>query len=293
MTYISSHQLAFMQRVQKMLDHLQPEAPSEALAIPGTEPPHENVIVFTGSFNPPTNAHIALLKQAQRYARAHPHMHLYAAFSKRTVDKEGVERPLLLDRIVLLQQVLKKRLPHAGILLFNRGLYTEQAEAIRHSFPQVKRILFLLGYDKIVQIFDPRYYKDRDAALEDLFSQAEILVVPRGRGGEQELMDLIYQPENERFARYIHVQPFNTQYRDISSTLVRQGGSHYELDIPQEVREFMRQTRAYAEPLKLAGGGEKDYYRERIAALQHLLSQNSETALTKRSSPCTSHHPEH
>jgi nicotinic acid mononucleotide adenylyltransferase len=239
--------------------------------------PHSNAIVFTGSFNPPTSAHLALLKQAQRFMHEQQvqqgwqPFHVYAAFSKHTIDKEGVERPLLLDRIVLLQTLLRRRLPHAGILLFNRGLYVEQAEAIRASFSHVRRVFFLMGFDKIEQIFDPHYYADRDAALEALFRQAELLVAPRGAAHEHELTALLAQPQNKRFARFIHALPFDPLYEDISSTHVRQNGVAYAYSVPQEVRQFIRETRAYAPPVRQADGSAIDVYEARVHTLSKLL----------------------
>ncbi|GCE27362.1 hypothetical protein KDA_28460 [Dictyobacter alpinus] len=261
-----------MKQVQRLLDQLQPTAPAEVVCIPGSQEPEGTVIVFTGSFNPPTIAHIALLKQAQHYALdIYGPAHVYAAFSKRTVDKEGVERPVLLDRIMLLRDILRRRLPAVGILLFNRGLYVEQAQAIRQSFPKVKRVLFLMGFDKIIQIFDPHYYKDRDASLEELFSLAELFVVPRGDSGEKELAELLAQPQNKRFARYVISRPFDAAYRNISATQVRQGGVSYEHEAPQEVRHFIHRIRPYAPPVKRLDGTEQDIYQEHLAYLtQHI-----------------------
>jgi len=167
-------------------------------------------------------------------------------------------------------------LPHAGIMLFNRGLYVEEAETIRNSFPKVKRILFLVGFDKIVQILDPRYYENRDAALTELFKLAELLATPRGDAGEHELAELLHQSQNERFARYIHRLPFNAQYRYVSSTSIRQGADLQ--DTPQEVRQFMRETRAYAPPVRLSNGSEIDYYEQRVKQLeQDILSSGTGT----------------
>src|SRR5437868_7065732 len=86
---------------------------------------------------------------ARRFGRQHGGMSVYAALSKRTTDKENVERPLLLDRILLLETVLRHHLRDIGIMLFNRGLYVEQAEGIRAAFPEVTKLYFLLGFDKI------------------------------------------------------------------------------------------------------------------------------------------------
>jgi nicotinic acid mononucleotide adenylyltransferase len=202
-------------------------------------------------------------------------MYLYAAMSKHTVDKEGVARPLLLDRVVLLQKLLHRRVPDTGVLLFNRGLYVDQAEAVQRSFPEVRRVFFLMGFDKIVQILDPRYYQDRDASLRDLFQRAELLVAPRGNDGEQELVNLIQLPQNRQFARYIHPLPLNRAYRGISSTQVRKQASGYKHEVPQEVQHFMRTTRAYEPPLKRADGSEIDYYGERMKCLDALMHKRS------------------
>ncbi len=156
----SSETVERFRSIQVELDRLDPQALAWAACVPGYHKPVGNVIVFPGSFNPPTNAHVAMLQQARQFgSQLHVH-HVYAALSKRTTDKETVERPLLLDRIVLLEAVLASQLPSVGILLFNRGLYVEQAEGVRAAFPGVETLYFLVGFDKIVQIFDPRYYTE-------------------------------------------------------------------------------------------------------------------------------------
>ena len=285
--YISPRALSRFKKVQTLLNQLHPQSASQALVVPGSALPHGNIVVLAGSFNPPTIAHLALLKQAQQFTReqASQPFHLYAAFSKHTVDKEGVERPLLLDRIMLLQTLLRQRLPDVGILLFNRGLYVEQAEAIRASFPRVRHIFFLMGFDKIEQVLDPRYYTDRDAALQALFRQVELLVAPRGtaheRGqgqaqplredGQAALRGLLDQPENRCFAQFIHALPFDPLYKDISSTQFRQSSTTYAHDVPQEVRRFMRETRAYAPPVRRADESLVDVYAARVHTLSQLL----------------------
>ena len=163
--HVSAYTLQRFKRIQVLLDQLDPQAPSQALVVPGSPMPEGKIIVFPGSFNPPTIAHLALLKQAWQFARIHGPMHVYAALSTHITDKERVQRPLLLDRITLLETVLRNHVRHTGILLFNRGLYVEQAAALHTTFPQVSDLYFLIGFDKIVQIFDQRYYTDRDQAL--------------------------------------------------------------------------------------------------------------------------------
>src|SRR5229473_2800557 len=269
-----------LKEVQSILDQLHPEAEPQALIVPNSPAPHNNIIVFPGSFNPPTNAHLALMKQARQFAhsqifsssaREHHTTLLYAAMSKRTTDKENVERPLMLDRILLLDTLIRHRFRHTGIMLFNRGLYVEQAQAVRNCFPNVKRLCFLVGFDKIVQILDPRYYENRDAALFQLFALSELLVAPRGEANDDALSKLLEQPQNQPFAQHIHPLPFSTTYRDISSSRVRQHSDEHIQEVPQEVQRFMLETRAYAPPLRLADDTEINYYEERVKALEELI----------------------
>ncbi len=274
--YISQHTIHNLKRIQCQLTQLQSEASSKALVVSGSPQPREKMLVLSGSFNPPTIAHLALLKQAQKFAREHEPMLLYAALSVHTIDKETVERPLLLDRILLLRRLLHTRLPHTGILLFNHGLYIEQAQAIRTSFSRVKRIFFLMGFDKIVQILDPRYYDDRDRVLVALFKLAQLLVAPRGNAGEQELANLLCRPENKRYSRFIHALPFDPAYRTISSTHIRQEEGNKVTNralhnVPQEVRRFICETRAYAPPVQRSDGSMVDCYQERVKYLSQLM----------------------
>lgn len=273
--HLSQQTIQQLKQIQARLDQLQPEAEPQAVIVPGSPRPKGTVVVFTGSFNPPTSAHLALLKDAythlhKRSSRSEPPK-LYAAFSKRTIDKENVERPLLLDKVYLLHSILKRRLAHTGIMLFNRGLYVEQAQAVRTAFAGVRRLFFLIGYDKLVQIFDPHYYTDRDTALLALFKLADLLVAPRGNGGEHEIEELLHQPQNERFARHVQIIPFDTRYRGVSSTEIRQGRGATTHIIPHEVQQFMRETHPYSPPFQREDGTQLDIYDEHIKQLQQLL----------------------
>lgn len=213
-----------------------------------------------------------MLRQARAWIRRRHggHWQIYAALSRHIVDKETTERMTLLDRVVLLERLLSG---HAGVLLLNRGLYVEQAQGIRAAFPQVKRLYFLLGFDKIVQIIDTRYYADRDAALRALFTLAELLVAPRGADGEGQLHALLARPEHRPFARYIHALPLDARYREMSSTSARQGVCRDE--VPAEVYDFIQRTRPYGPPARLSAGTACDVYARRTWALHSLLATGS------------------
>src|SRR5207247_10460501 len=106
------------QQAQTLLDQLRPESTPQALILPGSPEPAGNIIVFPGSFNPPTNAHLTMLEEAQQFAHSpnflvaedNRGLLLYAAISKRIIDKENVERQMMDDRIILIVYLVLDRI---------------------------------------------------------------------------------------------------------------------------------------------------------------------------------------
>ena len=127
-----------------------------------------------------------------------------------------------------------------------------------------------------MQIFDARYYENRDNALRELFALAEILVAPRAGAGAAELTALLAQPENAPFAGNVHSLPLDTTFRDISSSRIRQGLAAHEQDMPPEARRFVRDTGAYDPPLQLADGSTIDVYGERAKAITEAIYSDKE-----------------
>ncbi len=260
--------------IDRSLARLDPQATPWASLSPGSPGPRGDILVFPGSFNPPTLAHLAILRQARKLVnRQGGHWRAYVALSKQIVDKEAIVRMTLLDRVVLLERVLRNEVRDAGILLLNRGLYVDQARCIRRAFPQVRRLVFVLGFDKIIQILDPHYYTDRERALRELFAEAELLVAPRGSAGTGELEQLLTLPANRPFVHAIHPLPLPARYREISSTQAREGveDESGSAVLPEQVRDFIVRTRPYEPPLEIAGAA-RDLYAERTSWLRGLVS---------------------
>lgn len=179
--------------------------------------------IFAGSFNPLTRAHVALVNAARRAADLDVVVWACAVAS---VDKERVERAALVDRLAQMRAFVAGRRRDALVLL-NRGLYVDEARTIHTLLMPAASLVFLVGFDKIEQIFDHRYYANRDAALHTLFSLAEVLVAPRADAGADALAALLAQPENRQFARHV-------RYLDVSPS--------YALDSSTEARALAEQT---------------------------------------------------
>lgn len=255
------------------LEALDPGGPPAARVLwpPGHPPPAGRAGVLAGSFNPPTLAHTALLERARH---EHGVAHAWLLLSKHIVDKERVTGAMLEDRLLLLRLIAEAR-PGFGVVLVNRGLYVDQALALRTVLGLGVEIIFVVGYDKIVQIFDPRYYADREAALEQLFAQASFLVAPRADHTLDDLQRFLSRPENRRFAASVRPLRLEPGLLTVSSTQVRTlvaAGGDYRPYVPPEVAAFIEETGAYAGPRRLAGGEQVDAYAVRAGLFQALAS---------------------
>ncbi len=276
-------------------------APRAALVSSQPDPgptAERRVAILPGSFNPLHQGHVALAAAALESNAA---TEVWLGLARVTVDKEQIAGTLLEDRLVALRHFVQDQ-PRYGVLLFNRGLYVDQALAAHARWPGLDTLLFLVGYDKIVQIFDPRYYDDRDAALQKLFSLASFLVAPRDDATADDLAALLRRPENRPFAAGVRSLPLPSTVAAVSSTGLRQdlgaaagfnlhhlslGGTQGEgqgegpippgVSLPQPFADMVAATHAYAPPRPL-GTALVDRYTVR-AALLTALFQDREWAL--------------
>jgi nicotinic acid mononucleotide adenylyltransferase len=223
------------------------------------------VAVLAGSFNPLTLAHLGLAEAAEA-AGLGP---VVFALSTQTVDKERLEGAVLEDRLLVLELVAE-RTPARAVALINRGLYVEQAELFRDRLPALERLVFLVGYDKIVQIFDSRYYEDREAALEQLFGLARFAVAPRGRAGQGQLAALLERPENRRFAGSVQHLDIPADLAEMSSSAARAALARGEVPdyLAAESAALCRATGCYLPPAGRPDGRQVDRYAERRRALE-------------------------
>ncbi len=206
--------------------------------------------ILPGSFNPPTLAHTDLAGAARRRFDLD---HVVYSLSSVIVDKERVEGLCREDRLLLLS-LLACAHPWAAVAVVNRGLYSEQAPAFRASFGRAAELWVIVGMDKVLQIFDGKYYDDRDRALDGLFAQARLVAANRGEWGAGELYALLERPGNAPYRDRVQPLALAAGLRDHSSTAIRHGvgeGSPGEDALAETVRAFIAATAAFREPYDL------------------------------------------
>lgn len=222
--------------------------------------------VFSGSFNPQTLAHAVVTEAARSTQRLDVVLWVMA---RKTVDKESVDRASLTDRVVQLQAYARAAAPHDAVVVMDAGLYADQADAVQSLAGQKCEVWLIVGFDKVIQIFDARYYTDRDAILRRLFGAAGLLVAPRAGQGSDELAALLMEPANRPFAKQIKLLPASSEVATIASTearrLMRTDVTSDELSmlLTPEGAALGLATGAYHDIERLQDGTLLDRYRVR------------------------------
>ncbi|MCX6020629.1 MAG: hypothetical protein NTZ05_02660 [Chloroflexi bacterium] len=257
----------YLGSLRAALAEASPDGPASARLLSSPPASVRRLGVFSGSFNPLTVAHTTVVEAAQREGE----LDLAAyALSTLTTDKEQITGATLDDRLAVLLAHTGER-PGEGVLLLNRGLYVEQARLLRSAWPSLERLVFIVGFDKIVQVFDPRYYADREAALEELFALAQFAVAPRAGAGEAELDGLLGRPENRPHRHAVSYLDAPPGLSGLSSTLLRtqaaRGETAAEL-LPAAAAELIAATGAY----RSTDGSMRDPYALRRTMLAEVWS---------------------
>jgi len=220
-----------------------------------------SVALLPGSFNPPTAAHVLLAERAlsEGFDR------VLLTLARHTVGKQP--SGLIPEDRLLAMKALQAE--GVGVAASSHGLYADQAEAVHRLYPDAA-ITFLVGSDKVEQIFDPSWYPDRESALERLFTHASLVVAPRSDQGEI-LKQALEAPYNKRWADNVSVLRLHPAVSDLSSTrvrgLLRAGADPVGL-VPSAVADLLAKMRAFALPIVI-GDDEIDAYalRARIIGL--------------------------
>jgi hypothetical protein len=127
------------------LARLQSTNSPEVQLLAGDCPQGARLAVMSGSFNPPTRAHLGLARAALATGRFD---RLCFALAVRTINKEQIVGATLEERCAMLAALAGEEPRHA-VLATNRGLYLEQAQTIRAAFAP-RDLAFVVGFDKIV-----------------------------------------------------------------------------------------------------------------------------------------------
>lgn len=199
-----------------------------------------HAVVLPGSFNPPTDAHLALLALAPAGAAQ------AALLSTHNVDKEAGDAALA-DRIGMLLAIATVR--PVAVLATGAARIVEQGRALRLAYPGTA-FDFVMGYDTLVRLFEPRYYDDMEADLGELFRHHRVIAANRGDAGVAAVEQFLAGPSVAPFAARIGVRELDAVPAALSSTAARSeiSAGRDAGAVPAEVAAYIHQHALYRQP---------------------------------------------
>lgn len=172
--------------------------------------------VLSSAFNPLTAAHVRMAEQAMREYRLAEAM---LELSRVNVDKR-VFGASLSERLWMLKRFAEGR-PRFSVAMCSHARFIDKAKAILTSYPEDTELYFIVGYDTLVRVFDPKYYGNLEAELGKLFEQSEFIAANRGEHSLADVEEFLEQPVCRPFADKIHLIELDAFHAGLSSTQVR------------------------------------------------------------------------
>ncbi len=239
------------------------------------ETPPLRIVVLPAAFNPLTKAHVELLDAAEGKKGIDESL---LVLDKKTIDKE-LFGATLEDRLLMLESFARDR-KNTSVAFSSHGLFLGKARALRDIYPEETEIFFIVGYDTLVRLFDPKYYRNRDEALEHLFSMSRFLVGNRAGSDESSVGELLSAPGNVKFSACVEPIRISGRAAAMSSTEVRERvekGLELGNLAPESIEKVIRGIGLYSEHVE-ATSREKNHkggrYEVRCDILRRLASSD-------------------
>ena len=207
--------------------------------------------VFSSSFNPPTAAHVELIRRAMDDFSLDE---VLALAGTANADKAEYECPLE-DRMMMLAAAFKER-ERVSVGLVSTAYYVDMVDALRRAYSHETRLHFILGFDTFERVLDHqgkytgRYFRkfaDRDEALGYLLTDSFLIVANRGGAGSSEVRALIEREPRVPRERVLSLDfPVDLAEQSASEvrSRVRSGRSISGL-VPEGVEYYIRQHNLY------------------------------------------------
>lgn len=201
---------------------------------------HHRLGILSSAFNPLTEAHVRMAELAMgEYRLAEVMLEL----SRVNVDKR-VFGASLSERLWMLKRFAEGR-PRFSVAMCSHARFIDKAKAILTSYPADTELYFIVGYDTLARVFDPKYYDNLEAELGELFDQSQFIAANRGEHRLADMKQFLEQRVCRPFADRIHLIELDAFHAGLSSTQVRkrvkQGESIAGL-VPDEIGELIPLT---------------------------------------------------
>lgn len=202
------------------------------------------LLVLDSSFNPPHWGHYTLVKKSyEYYSQLYPNkkIHILLLLSVQNADKEAKPASFdkRIDMMCIMSRLLNKNFgrlsSYVGLTIF--GKFVDKDTIIRERFFNQGKIVYLVGFDTIIRIFDPKYYIPQTPAVTlcDFMKNVEFSCLTRSNSNDNESGDYTLQSNYSKdishgkyeplipkeWGHKIKILPNDPKYANVSSSAIR------------------------------------------------------------------------
>lgn len=214
----------------------------------------DTLYILDSSFNPPTNAHLALALSTLAWSK-NPTVLLLLAIQN--ADKQ--EKPASFEHRLEMIELLARKIEatssaKALVALTKHPRFVDKAKEVATSFPLVKEIMWLVGYDTLVRILDKKYYTGTlEESLGEFWEKNRLVCAIRGDDVvERAFLEKTRSGEFDgvpaSWANYIKIiEPVG---KEESSTRARRAAAEERWEevrevVPEDVAVYVQKKRLY------------------------------------------------
>ena len=199
--------------------------------------------VLPSAYNPPTRAHLGLLELARTVEGVST---VAAMLTTNNVDKSLFGAPLS-HRVGMLL-AMHAESPHVAVVASNAARLMDQGMALQASFTGVE-FDFVVGFDTLVRLFDPKYYEDMPSSLDRFFASHRVIATNRAEATLSAVRDFVRCEGVRTYSDRILVRELHADHAALSSTLVRGEVAAGDVGsaLTPGVAAYVRTFRLYAE----------------------------------------------
>ena len=212
------------ERIEESKDRARPSGEPRIDIVKRAQATGARLGVFASSFNPPTIAHIELIRRA---AAAFSIDQSLALAGKTNADKFEYECSLA-DRLAMLRLAFAND-SHTSIGLSSHAFYVDMIDALERAYSPQTDLHFIVGFDTFERVLDPgnqytsryhREFRDRVQALEYLFARSSFIVAGRAGAGLESVRSLVEREPAVPSERILYLD-FPADLGELSATEVR------------------------------------------------------------------------
>lgn len=150
--------------------------------------------VLSASYNPPTVAHMMLCRAALSQLGFEEVVFLLTAVNadKKITGATLPQRLQMLERIV--QTGESEISAPLSIIACSQPRFVDMAQGLSDLYAQIEQakptFYFILGYDTLIRLFDPKYYKNMEQELAPFFAHAHVVAFNRGDKNAQAINEV-------------------------------------------------------------------------------------------------------